>query len=209
MARRSIENVCNFSISSRECTNIWQDLEWDDHPPNSALKCSSIFPVSGPPRSTASPRDLHALLCKVARSRLTTYFVGKPNLEIEGRISIEEEDHKVYGWEDGPCPVVHFHNGPLSKTHATTHSAYMWPVLWASKAPLKYCECLSQSPSNTFSSSCAGISCSLLHCNGLVTRRNVGSTLGCTKHTWYLSFFLHGQNFWRIKFTPKNANFSR
>ena len=22
-------------------------------------------------------------------------------------------------------------------------------------------------------------------------------------------FFLHGQNFWRIKFTPKNANFSR
>ena len=28
-------------------------------------------------------------------------------------------------------------------------------------------------------------------------------------HTWYLSFFLHGQNFWRIKFTPKNANFSR
>ena len=29
------------------------------------------------------------------------------------------------------------------------------------------------------------------------------------KHTWYLSFFLHWQNFWRIKFTPKNANFSR
>ena len=29
------------------------------------------------------------------------------------------------------------------------------------------------------------------------------------KHTIYLSFFLHGQNFWRIKFTPKNANFSR
>ena len=28
-------------------------------------------------------------------------------------------------------------------------------------------------------------------------------------HTWYLSFFLHGQNFWRIKFTPKNANLSR
>ena len=28
-------------------------------------------------------------------------------------------------------------------------------------------------------------------------------------HTWYLSFFLHEQNFWRIKFTPKNANFSR
>ena len=24
-------------------------------------------------------------------------------------------------------------------------------------------------------------------------------------HTWYLSFFLHWQNFWRIKFTPKNA----
>ena len=22
-------------------------------------------------------------------------------------------------------------------------------------------------------------------------------------HTWYLSFFLHWQNFWRIKFTPK------
>ena len=30
-----------------------------------------------------------------------------------------------------------------------------------------------------------------------------------SKHTWYLSFFLHGQNFWRKKFTPKNANFSR
>ena len=28
-------------------------------------------------------------------------------------------------------------------------------------------------------------------------------------HTWYLSFFLHEQNFWRIKFTPKDANFSR
>ena len=28
-------------------------------------------------------------------------------------------------------------------------------------------------------------------------------------HTWYLSFVLHGQNFWRIKFTLKNANFSR
>ena len=28
-------------------------------------------------------------------------------------------------------------------------------------------------------------------------------------HTWYLSFFLHWQNFLRIKFTPKNANFSR
>ena len=27
--------------------------------------------------------------------------------------------------------------------------------------------------------------------------------------TWYLSFFLHWQNFWGIKFTPKNANFSR
>ena len=28
-------------------------------------------------------------------------------------------------------------------------------------------------------------------------------------HTSYLSFFIHGQNFWIIKFTPKNANFSR
>ena len=28
-------------------------------------------------------------------------------------------------------------------------------------------------------------------------------------HTLFLSFFLHGQNFWRIKFTLKNANFSR
>ena len=26
-------------------------------------------------------------------------------------------------------------------------------------------------------------------------------------HTSYLSFFLHRQNFWRINFTPKNANF--
>ena len=24
-------------------------------------------------------------------------------------------------------------------------------------------------------------------------------------HTSYLSFFLHRQNFWRMKFTPKNA----
>ena len=24
-------------------------------------------------------------------------------------------------------------------------------------------------------------------------------------HTWYLSLFLHGQNFWRIKFTPKKC----
>ena len=28
-------------------------------------------------------------------------------------------------------------------------------------------------------------------------------------HTWCLSFFLHGQIFWRIKFTPKNSNFLR
>ena len=28
-------------------------------------------------------------------------------------------------------------------------------------------------------------------------------------HTWYLSFFLHWQNFWRVKLTPKNTNFSR
>ena len=28
-------------------------------------------------------------------------------------------------------------------------------------------------------------------------------------HTSYLSFFLHRQNFWILKFTPKNANFSR
>ena len=27
-------------------------------------------------------------------------------------------------------------------------------------------------------------------------------------HTSNLSFFLQGQNFWRIKFTPKNATFS-
>ena len=33
------------------------------------------------------------------------------------------------------------------------------------------------------------------------------TTSGC--HTCYLSFFLHWQNFWRIRFTPKNANFSR
>ena len=31
----------------------------------------------------------------------------------------------------------------------------------------------------------------------------------CILHTSNLSFLLHGQNFWRIKFTPKNANFSR
>ena len=30
------------------------------------------------------------------------------------------------------------------------------------------------------------------------------------KHTLYLSFFLHGQNFWRIKFTRQfSANFPR
>ena len=28
-------------------------------------------------------------------------------------------------------------------------------------------------------------------------------------HTSYLSFFLHSQNFWIIKFTPKEANFLR
>ena len=31
----------------------------------------------------------------------------------------------------------------------------------------------------------------------------------CLNHTWYLSFFLHEQKFLRIKFTPKNVNFSR
>ena len=40
----------------------------------------------------------------------------------------------------------------------------------------------------------------------VVRKRNI--VLTCA-HTLYLSFFLHGQNFWRIKFTLKNANFSR
>ena len=35
-------------------------------------------------------------------------------------------------------------------------------------------------------------------------RTNIRETLqGVFLHTWYLSFFLHKQNFWRIKFTPK------
>ena len=35
---------------------------------------------------------------------------------------------------------------------------------------------------------------------------NWNSTLEVASfHNWYLSFFLHGQNFWRIKFTPKNS----
>ena len=37
----------------------------------------------------------------------------------------------------------------------------------------------------------------------------VGGEEGIAAHTSNLSFLLHGQNFWRIKFTPKNANFSR
>ena len=32
---------------------------------------------------------------------------------------------------------------------------------------------------------------------------------GVLSHTSYLSFFLHMQNFWRIRFTLKNANFLR
>ena len=35
---------------------------------------------------------------------------------------------------------------------------------------------------------------------GMVHLVFVGDVFGI--HTWYLSFFLHGQNFWRIKFTP-------
>ena len=35
------------------------------------------------------------------------------------------------------------------------------------------------------------------------------SSIGLKNHTSYLSFFLHRQNFWIMKFTPKNANFSR
>ena len=35
------------------------------------------------------------------------------------------------------------------------------------------------------------------------------STKTSSNHTSYLSFFLHSQIFWKIKFTPKNANFSR
>ena len=42
----------------------------------------------------------------------------------------------------------------------------------------------------------------LLTCNKIKTRADI-------LHTRYLSFFLHGQNFWKIKCTPKNANFSR
>ena len=40
-------------------------------------------------------------------------------------------------------------------------------------------------------------------------RRNGDVDQPTDKHTSNLSFLLHGQNFWRIKFTPKNANFSR
>ena len=35
----------------------------------------------------------------------------------------------------------------------------------------------------------------------------VGLLLLVWFHTSYLSFFLHRQNFWRLTFTPKNANF--
>ena len=34
--------------------------------------------------------------------------------------------------------------------------------------------------------------------------KTLTETLG-NMHTWYLSFFLHEQNFWRMKFTLKNA----
>ena len=44
--------------------------------------------------------------------------------------------------------------------------------------------------------------------NLILIYRNIDIFLIYSDHTWYLSFFLHWQNFWRIKFTPKNANFS-
>ena len=42
--------------------------------------------------------------------------------------------------------------------------------------------------------------------NVLSVAERMSSDATCS-HTLYLSFFLHGQNFWRIKFAPKNANF--
>ena len=33
--------------------------------------------------------------------------------------------------------------------------------------------------------------------------RHQSTSFRCHVHTSYLSFFLHGQNFWKIKFTPK------
>ena len=44
---------------------------------------------------------------------------------------------------------------------------------------------------------------------GAVREKNQQTYTKHKAHTWYLSFFLHKQNLWRIKFTPKNANFSR
>ena len=41
----------------------------------------------------------------------------------------------------------------------------------------------------------------------IIIQRKLYKRLLISNHTLYLSFFLHGQNFWRIKFTPKNANF--
>ena len=38
---------------------------------------------------------------------------------------------------------------------------------------------------------------------GWKTSSQIGMHLSFCHHTWYLSFFLHWQNFWRIKFTPK------
>ena len=44
----------------------------------------------------------------------------------------------------------------------------------------------------------------LLAINCILTNYFIYSTAYTAyTHTWYLSFFLHGQRFWRIKFTPK------
>ena len=43
----------------------------------------------------------------------------------------------------------------------------------------------------------------------IISNQSTMHIVASCQHTSNLSFFLHGQNFWRIKFTPKNANFLR
>ena len=82
--------------------------------------------------------------------------------------------------------------------------------------PFTYWQSKAKGKEMRLNSSCAKMPDLLnLRFNALYWQQLVASNLtiyfygAYLDHTSYLSFFLHGQNFWKMKFTPKNANFLR
>ena len=85
-----------------------------------------------------------------------------------------------------------------------THVRRIWSALVLIKKIKETLQKFSLSPNNRLDCHRKVTSMALLILHDL---KDISSwpTGSCGEHTWYLSFLLHEQNFWRIKFTPKKS----